>query len=254
MSRFMEGLVSIITPAYNASVFLGETIESVISQSSDNWEMLIVDDCSRDKTQEIIKSYAENDQRIKCLSNNKNCGPAMSRNIALESARGQFIAFLDSDDIWLSNKLEKQLKFMKINKVAFSFTEFRRVTENGACAGHLIRVPEVIDYHGALKNTAIPTSTVVLDRTITGDFKMVITHLDDFVLWLEILKRGFLAYGMNEDLMRYRVVGRSVSRNKVRSSYRVWRTYRDIEHLEVLPASWFFVNYAWNAFKKYRRF
>lgn len=254
ISKYQEGLVSVITPAYNAYPFLDEAIESVKSQSYNNWEMLVIDDCSEDATRNIVLKHAERDDRIKYLYNNSNNGTAVARNKGLEKAIGQYIAFLDSDDTWLPDKLKIQLEYMNKNNIEFSYTEYRRISENGDRLGKIIHVPDMIGYHDLIKNTAIPTSTVMLDRSMIGDIKMTETHHDDFVLWLEIIKRGFTAHGLRADLMRYRDVEDSLSSNKIHSAYKVWRTYRDIEHITMIPAIWYFTNYAWNAVKKHMRF
>lgn len=254
MSEYVKGLVSVITPAYNAYPFLEETIESVKSQSYRNWEMLIIDDCSEDSTRKIVLKHSEHDDRIKYLYNEANNGTAVARNRGLEKAVGQYIAFLDSDDTWLPDKLKIQLDYMKKNNIEFSYTQYRRISENGDRLGKIIHVPHMLDYHDLIKNTAIPTSTVMLDRLMVGDIKMTETHHDDFVLWLEIIKRGFTAHGLRADLMRYRVVEDSLSSNKIHSAYKVWRTYRDIEHINMIPAIWYFTNYVWNAAKKHMRF
>lgn len=247
-------IVSIITPAYNAAGFIHETISSVIMQSCTGWEMLIADDCSHDATREVIRDWARKDTRIKPIFMPKNGGPAMARNAALAAAHGRYIAFLDADDLWLPDKLSHQLAFMQEKQAAFSFTQFRRINADGARLGHLIAIPERIDYAGLLKNTAIATSTVVVDRERTGPFEMIKTYYDDYALWLMLLKRGIVAHGLQKDLMRYRVVRKSVSRHKMNSARWVWRTYRDIERLSLPAAAWCFLNYTCRAYKKYARF
>jgi teichuronic acid biosynthesis glycosyltransferase TuaG len=247
-------LVSIITPAYNAERFLPATIASVQSQTVADWEMLIADDCSRDGTRELVGQHAAADARIRLVGLERNSGPALARQAALDAAQGRFIAFIDSDDQWLAPKLERQLDFMRTTAAAFSFTAFRRIAGDGGEPGRLITVPERLSYAELLGNTAIATSTAMIDRQQTGPFRMVKTYYDDFALWLEITRRGFAAFGLNEDLMRYRVLGGSVSRNKARSALMVWRTYRDVEHLGVMQSSWSFVRYAANAVRKYRGF
>src|SRR6185436_17264416 len=137
---------------------------------------------------------------------------------------------------------------------AFSFTAFRRISGDGRRTGRLIRVPPLLTYQGLLGNTAVATCTAIIDRALTGPFSMVKTYYDDFALWLEITRRGFPAFGLDEDLMRYRVVGGSVSRNKGRSARMVWRVYRDAEGFGIARASWYFVRYALNAVRKYRAF
>jgi teichuronic acid biosynthesis glycosyltransferase TuaG len=248
-----QDLVSIITPAYKAELYIAETIRSVQAQTHRNWEMLIVEDGSPDKTWSVIAEFSMIDPRIK-LVRQKNAGPAMARQKALDLASGRFIAFLDSDDLWLPEKLERQLDFMAAKNSPFSFTAFRRMTANGQTIGRKIEIPCRMGYLRLLGNTAIATSTVVIDRNRVGAFAMTKTYYDDFVLWLEILKRGHVADGLNEDLMRYRVLGESVSRNKWNSMKMVWRTYRDIEGLNSILASVAFLGYAWHAWWKYRKF
>lgn len=246
--------VSIVTPAYNAAAYLPAAIESVLAQSYPRWEMLVVDDCSRDGTRAVVEGYAARDPRVKLIVQPENGGPARARQAALEHAAGRYIAFLDSDDRWLPPKLERQLDFMARADAAFSFTAFRRVSAGDERIGRLIEVPPRLTYGELLGYTAIATSTAMVDRARTGPFSMTITYYDDFALWLEITRRGFPAFGLNEDLMRYRVVGGSVSRNKLRSAAMVWRAYRDVERLGVARSSWAFVRYVANAARKYRTF
>lgn len=248
-----DRLVSIITPAYKAEKIIAETIRSVQCQSYPDWEMLIVDDGSTDDTALVVAEFAEKDSRIR-LIRQKNAGPAMARQAALDNIQGRYIAFLDSDDLWLPQKLEKQLAFMTRNHAAITYTAFRRIQADGSGLGHLIRIPPQLSYRKLLGNTALATSTVVIDRSITGKFKMTKTYYDDFVLWLEILKRGHIAMGLNEDLMRYRVMGQSVSRNKIKSARMVWQTYRQIEKLSLYVSAVHFARYVLNAWRKYRKF
>ncbi|HWX30707.1 MAG TPA: glycosyltransferase family 2 protein [Steroidobacteraceae bacterium] len=254
MMNFESELVSIVTPAYKAARFVGATIESVIAQDYLQWEMLVVDDRSPDDTAEIVARYAAADPRVKLIRQAENGGAAAARNAALEAARGRYVAFLDSDDVWMPGKLSLQLSFMREVGAGLSFTSFRRITQDGRRTGRLVSVPSSLDYASLLKNTAIVTSTVVIDRSAAGNIRMTKTYYDDFVLWLGLLKRGVIARGLRLDLLRYRVVEQSISRNKVNSARQVWRTYRDIEGLGVLPAGWCFANYAGRAWLKYRRF
>lgn len=246
--------VSIVTPAYNAERFLDATVTSVARQTMADWELLIVDDCSRDGTRRLVERHTSADPRIRLIALTRNSGPAMARQAAVEAARGRFVAFLDSDDVWLPQKLERQLDFMRRMDAAFSFTAFRRISADGTRVGRVIHVPSRLTYPDLLGNTAIATSTVIIDRARTGPFQMVKTYYDDFALWLEITRRGFPAYGLDQDLMRYRVLGGSVSRNKGRSAKMVWRTYREVEHLGLVRSSWSFARYAMNALRKYSAF
>jgi len=246
--------VSIITPAYNAERFIAHTIESVRAQTSKDWELLVVDDCSTDRTAGLVQQYQVLDTRIRLLRHEENGGPARARDTAIVAAQGRFVAFLDSDDLWLPEKLERQIEYMRASGAAFTFTAYRRISADGSTTGRLIRVPSRLSYADLLTRTAIATSTVVLDRQLTGPFRMKITYYDDFALWLDILKRGVVAHGLNDDLMRYRVVGKSVSRNKLRSAKWVWRTYRQVEKLSAPYSAWCFLQYAIHAAAKYRRF
>jgi len=216
--------------------------------------MIVVDDCSTDATADILRSFAAGDSRIRYVRHSQNGGPARARDTALKLAKGRFIAFVDSDDLWLPNKLEGQLAFMREKDAAISFTQFRRINRDATQCGGSIRIPPSLTYRQLLKNTAITTSTVILDRAKTGEFSIINTYYDDYALWLELLRRGFVAHGLQEDLTRYRVVGRSVSRNKLRSAFWVWRIYRDIEKLNLPYAMWCFANYTWHATLKYRTF
>jgi teichuronic acid biosynthesis glycosyltransferase TuaG len=244
-------LVSIIVPTYNSSNFIKDAIESVKSQTYINWEMIIVDDCSKDNTVEIIKGEMKKDKRIKLICLEKNSGAAFARNTAIQNARGKYIAFLDSDDLWYPEKLEKQVAFMQENDIAFSFTSYRIINEDGTETDKIINVPEEIDYKGLLKNTIIGCLTVMLDVSKLGLVQMPnIRTRQDTALWLSILKKGYKAYGIQEPLSKYRKVNGSISSNKLKMAKQNWRMYRDLEKLNVIYASWCFVNYAWNALKK----
>jgi teichuronic acid biosynthesis glycosyltransferase TuaG len=249
-----DELVSIIVPAYRAAAVVAATIESVIAQTHPHWEMLIADDCSPDNTREVVARWAERDSRVRLLALEKNGGPAAARNAGLAQARGRWIAFLDSDDLWLPTKLERSLAHARAHAAALVFTGYRRINHDGTATGGYINVPAKLGYSQLLGNTAIATSTVLLDRELCGDVRMQPVYYDDFACWLGILKRGFVAYGLDEDLMRYRVMAQSVSRNKGRSAREVWKTYRQVEHLALVPSAWHFSRYACNALRKYWRF
>lgn len=249
-----DTLVSIIVPAFKAQATIGATIDSVIAQTYSEWEMLIADDCSPDDTRAVIKEWAARDSRIRLIKLPTNSGPATARNAALSAAQGRWIAFLDSDDLWLPEKLARSLAFAQRQGAALIYTGFRRIDINGHRTGQYIPVPQQLTYRQLLGNTIIATSTVLIDRRQAGAVRMELVYYDDFVCWLSILKRGLTAHGLNEDLMRYRVMPKSVSRNKRRSAAEVWKIYRAIEQLGRLAASWHFLNYAGRALLKYRRF
>lgn len=254
MTTHHYDLVSIITPAFRAASVIDETIKSVIAQTHTNWEMLIAEDCSPDNTRDVIRQWAQTDPRIRLIALERNGGPAMARNAAIERATGRWIAFLDSDDLWLPKKLERTLEHANAHEAALTFTGFSRITADGSVIGGYVGTPRRMSYRQLLGNTAIATSTVLLDRNMVGDVRMKNTYYDDFDCWLQILKRGHLAYGLDEDLMRYRVMGQSVSRNKRHSAAHVWRAYRDLEGLSLPVSLWYFIQYAIRGLLKYRNF
>lgn len=247
----MNELVSIITPSYNSETFIGKTIESVLSQTYQEWEMIIVDDHSCDNSVEYIKSLIKEDERIKLLTLKQNVGAAEARNRALEIANGKYIAFLDSDDIWLPNKLEQQLNFMQKNDYAFTFTAYIPFSEDGTQEYSSIHAPKEIDYNEYCKNTIIGCLTVMIDKTKVGDFRMKnIRSSHDMALWLEIMKRGYKAYGLDEVLGKYRLVSNSNTAKKYKAIQDVWKVYREIENLSLIKSSWYFIHYLYNATKK----
>jgi len=246
-----QPLVSIITPSYNSEKYIRETVKSVQEQTYTNWEMIIVDDCSSDNSRAVLEELARDEERVKIHFLQENSGAAVARNTAIKLAKGQYIAFLDSDDKWKPNKLQTQLDFMRNNNYAFSFTSYDLMNENGELLDKSVHVPTEIDYHGLLKNTIIGCLTVMIDKEKVGDFQMPnIRARQDFALWLLILKRGFKAYGLQQSLAIYRIVPGSVSSNKVNMIKKNWYVYRKIENLNVLSASWYIFNYAFNALKK----
>jgi teichuronic acid biosynthesis glycosyltransferase TuaG len=247
----MSSLVSIITPSYKSTRFIKETIDSVLAQTYENWEMIIVDDCSPDESAAYIKQIIQGDDRIKLIELETNVGAAGARNRALEVAKGKYIAFLDSDDIWLPHKLERQLKFMQESEYAFTFSSYIPMSEDGSKEYPVIRVPSEIDYSGYCKNTIIGCLTVIIDRGKTGDFQMpLIKSSHDMALWLLIMKRGFKAYGINEVLAKYRLVIGSNTAKKYKAAVDVWRVYRELEGLSFFKSSWYFLHYVYNAIKK----
>lgn len=242
-------MISIIVPAYNSSKHISKTIESVLTQTFSDWEMLIVDDCSTDNTVEIVSAFA--DERIKLIRNDINTGAAGARNKAIRIAKGPYIAFLDSDDMWLPEKLEKQLAFMKNNDLAFSFTAYECVSESADKLLYSVKAKESFSYKKFLKNTAIGTLTVMINRDKTGDFEMPeIRSSHDMALWLEIMKRGWNAYGLDICLAQYRNVDGSNSSGKLKAASDVWKVYRKIEKLNLLVSLYSFIGYAFHAFCK----
>jgi len=247
-------LVSIITPSWNVERLIGETIESVQAQTFGDWELLIADDCSTDQTPAIVGRYAAADPRVKLIRQPKNGGPALARQAAIDHAQGRYLAFLDSDDLWLPAKLERQLAFTREMSAPLSYSAFRRIDETGSVTGRLITVPGSLTYEQLLKNTSIATLTALVDRERAGKVAMKNEPYDDFCLWLSILKPGLTAYGLNEDLARYRVRGHSVSSRPLRSASWVWHIYRQVEKLSLIKSAWCFAHWSTRACLKRMQF
>lgn len=247
----IKPLVSVITPTYNSSNFIVDTVISVLKQTYQNFELIIVDDCSTDNTWEIIQELQLKDTRIRTFKMNRNSGAALTRNFAIERANGNFIAFLDSDDLWMKNKLELQVQFMLQNEYAFTYTDYLIIDEEGRDIKRTVSCPEIMDYNKLLKNTIIGCLTVMIDVNKLGKPIMPNIQPEDTALWLKILQNGHKAYCINETLAKYRIVSNSVSSNKIEVSKKMWRVYRHSENIGFFKSLWYFSNYAWNAVKKH---
>jgi teichuronic acid biosynthesis glycosyltransferase TuaG len=236
-------------PTYNCERFIAQAIRSVISQTYTNLELLIVDDCSTDKTADVVASFE--DKRIHYQRNVHNLGAAMTRNEALKTAKGRYIAFLDSDDIWVPDKLEKQIAFMEQHGYAFTFADYQIMQEDGSLTGKRLHMPSRLTYNQYLRNTAIGCLTVVIDRQQTGEFMMPnIKSSHDMALWLLIMKRGFDAYAIPECMASYRLVATSNTAKKWKAAQDVWKVYRDIEKLGVVYSAFCFCGYVVHAILK----
>ena len=246
-----NNLVSIITPSFNSSKFIRECVDSVISQTFQDWELLIVDDFSKDNSKDIISELSSQDERIRPFFLEDNIGAAAARNVALKQAKGKYIAFLDSDDIWNEDKLENQISFMNEKDIAFSFTSYQPISEDRQIKYSVITAPQKMSYHSYLRNTIIGCLTVIIDKEKTGDFQMPnIRSSHDMALWLLIMKRGFSAYGLDENLAYYRIVSTSNTSKKWKSAKEVWDVYRKVENLNIIYSTYCFIGYAFNAIKK----
>lgn len=229
----MEDLVSIITPTYNCGKFINETIKSVLNQTYKNWEMIIVDDCSTDNTEKIVLKF--DDERIKYHKLKINSGAAVARTTAMQLAKGSYMAFLDSDDIWTEDKLEKQLNFMKKNNYAFTCTSYEQIDENGNSLSKIINPVKKCSYNRLLLDCPVGNSTVMYDVTKMGKFEVPnIRKRNDDALWLQMLKKEKYIYGFNSVLMKYRIRKNSISSNKLKVIKYHWILYREIEHLSIL--------------------
>lgn len=248
-----KDLVSIIVPVFNAEKFVEGTIKSVLNQTYDNWELILVNDCSTDNSENIIKTYAKNDKRIKLLNNNINSKAAISRNNGIKKASGRYICFIDADDLWDKQKLEKQIKFMETKKCAFSFTGYEFADEKGIPNGKKVFVPNKIKYKQALRNTTIWTSTVMFDITLISKDDIYMPNVErgqDTATWWKVLKKIDFAYGLNEILSFYRRSNGTLSSNKFVALKRTWNLYRKVEKLGFFYSVYNFMFYCINAIKR----
>ena len=245
-----DDLISIIIPVYNAEKFLDETINTVLNQTYKNFELILVNDGSKDKSVDVIKKY--NDKRIKLIDNKNNKGAALSRNDGIRKAKGRYICFLDADDLWNKEKLEKQINFMKEKECAFSFTGYEFANENGIPNGKKVYIPKKLNYKSALKNTTISTITVMIDTKKMDKDLIYMNNVksEDTATWWNILKNGYEAFGLNEILSFYRRSDGTLSSNKIEAIRRIWNLYRNVFKLGFFYSLYNFVFYAINAVKR----
>lgn len=235
----VDGLVSVITPTYNCGKFIAETIESVQKQSYSKWEMIIVDDCSTDNTKDVVEQYQQQDSRIKYYCLAENSGAAIARTKAMELACGQYIAFLDSDDLWMPEKLKKQIRFMIDNDYAFTNTAYQHMSEDGTLLDKILKVIPKTDYNRLLLDCPVGNSTVMYDVNKMGKFIIPnIRKRNDDALWLAMLKKEKYIYGLPEVLMKYRLRKNSISSNRWSLIKYNWQLYREVEHLSIFTSVW----------------
>ena len=234
----IQGLVSVITPTYNCGRFIAETIEAVQAQTYTHWEMIIVDDCSTDDTKAVVDGYMAKDSRIKYHCLETNSGAAVARTTAMELAQGEYMAFCDSDDLWLPEKLQKQLDFMQEKGYAFTCTAYEQIDEAGKSLDRVIKTVEKTDYNRLLLDCPVGNSTVMYNVGVMGKFQVPnIRKRNDDALWLQMLKKEKYIWGMPDVLMRYRIRSNSISSNKLKVIKYHWILYRDIEHLSVVRSA-----------------
>ncbi len=236
-----EPLVSIITPMYNAEKYIKDTIECVLAQYYRHWEMLIVDDCSNDQGLTIANQYAAKDSRIKIIALKQNGGVANARNEALKNATGKYIAFLDSDDIWYPQKLSVQVRFMEDHQYAISYTRNGYINKLGDKEEKVTHIPLQVNYKRLLKGNPLHCLTVMINHQIIHTIEMPNIKHEDYATWLSILKSGFTAYGIDEELALYRKTATSVSANKFKAITWTWHIYRNQEHLNYLQTIKYFI-------------
>ncbi len=245
-------LVSIIIPCYNASKTIAQTIESVLAQTYDNWEMIIVDDCSTDTTAEVIARYQERDKRIKYIKTEQPSGsPATPRNTALDNARGEYLAMLDSDDSWIPEKLQEQLEFARKHNYDFVYSNYEKMNCEGKRNNRIIRLRAVSSYWSTLESNSIPCLTVLIKRELLGFRRFRHIPKEDYALWLEILKEGNKAYNTGKTHAVYREQTISRSGNKFAMVAEQWYILRKIEGVKLLPALYFMSTYMLQGVLKY---
>lgn len=248
-NRFLNHLVSIVMPAFNSAEYIGESINSVLAQTYQNWELWVIDDCSSDDTANIVKGFT--DKRINYLKQLTNSGVAATRNLGIKMSKGRFLAFLDSDDLWLPDKLEKQIAFMNRKKCGFSYTEYRQFVNKSDVAGKLIRTRDSVDYKTLLMGNDIGCLTVIIDRWQYPEIIMPPYRHEDYLTWLEVLSSGGEAYSLHEDLARYRKSDKSLSSNKWESMRWTWNVYRKYRRLSILKSVYCMAHYMINGLRKH---
>lgn len=248
-----EPMVSVIMPMYNSARFIKEAIGSVVAQTYQNWELLIVDDGSTDGSIEIVERYAGNDSRIRLLINNDHTGlPSAPRNYGIRNAKGQFIAFLDSDDLWLPYKLERQLSFFNSDNVAIVFSNYEKIDEEGNRENRVVVSPMRVTYHDMLYSNYIGNLTGIYNRKVTGTQYLPDIHHEDYALWLHILRKGFKAVNTGTIEGLYRIRNKSISSSKWHLLPWQWNIYRRQEHIPVFHAIYYYICYAYNGWRKSR--
>ena len=250
--NLMDNLVSIITPCYNAGSNLSHTIESVISQTYQNWEMIIVDDCSSDDSWEIIKKYASIDSRIRPYRLEKPSGsPARPRNVGLENSCGDYVAFLDADDVWLCDKLSSQMEFVASTGSEFVYSDYEKINFDGKRRNRIIKMPDKTTFWDILESCSIPCLTVMIKRDVIGDLRFKNVSKEDYLFWINILKKGTVAYNSGMVLALYREQPKSRSSNKLMMIKDQWNVLRNIEMVKPIVATYFMATYLFKGVFKY---
>lgn len=251
--QYIEGRVSVIIPVYNAEKVIGKTLASVFNQTYKNMEIVLVDDCSKDKSSQVIEAFMKDHPEIVFFCQQKNQGAGAARNKALELAKGQYVAFLDADDMWHPEKIQKQIELLREKKGAFSYTAIQMVAQNDQVIKTKRKVNDHIDYKFLLHNTMIATSTVLIDRTVFGDFRMSLRRGgQDYATWLMLLRDGTIAYGIDEALVDYRIGNKdSLAGTKYKSIRQVWEIQTQDEKIGKLRAAFNVCCFIYNAAKKY---
>ena len=242
--------VSVLMPVFDAAATLAASVQSIQAQTDPDWELLLIDDCSRDGSPDLARRLAQGDPRIRLLQMPRNSGAAAARNHGLAAARGRFIAFLDADDLWRPDKLAHQLAFHRRTGAALSFTGYARVCGAGGALIRTVPARDGLPYHRLLRHNPIGCLTAIYDTSICGKVEMPeFRRQHDYALWLRLVRRHGPARGLNEDLAIYRVRRQSLSSDKRAAAADIWRVLRRQERLPLPRAAWFFSHYAWHGLR-----
>ncbi len=251
-------LVSVITPLFNASKFIPRLIISVQQQTYSNYEHIIVNDCSTDNSFDILKTMVHQKNKIKIINLKINKGVIYARNLAIASAKGRFLAFLDADDFWLPNKLSTQVEFMLRVKASISFTDYRSISEDGIYIGRRFSGFDRINYTKHHITRFIGCSTVMIDRQRIPNFKFPIIPFiyisEDFLAWSQVIKKIGPAFRCPHDLTRYSWTLNSRGRNRLNSVLSIWKIQRNIEKIQIMISLFYLVMFLFFSIHKYIRY
>lgn len=243
--------VSVVMPLYNSERYVAEAIESVIAQTFTNWELIVVDDGSTDKSCEIVLEYVSKDARIKLLHNpSPNRMPSSPRNIGIQAAEGKYIAFLDSDDIWLKEKLSQQLDLFKDKRTAVVYSDYEKIDEHSHRSARIVKAPKYTDYQKLLYSNVIGNLTGMFDVSKVGKKYYLDIHHEDYAFWLSILKKGYIARSTKTITALYREHSNSMSSNKFRNMSWQWHILRNVENINLFRSSMYFISYLIKGFMK----
>lgn len=249
----MNALVSIITPSFNSAKFIAETIQSVQNQTYQNWEMIIVDDGSSDETESVLLSIIQNDNRIQFYKLNQNLGPAVARNTGIEKASGDYMTFIDADDIWFPTFIENNIKTIQESGIPFVFSSYKRANEHLEFVYSDFIVPHKVSYSDILKSNSISCLTAFVDiKKLGKKYMPLIRKRQDMGLWLNYLKVIPFAYGIQETQAIYRIRENSLSRKKSDLIKYQWQFYRQVENLNVFQSAYYMLHWMYRGFMKYR--
>ena len=249
----MNALVSIITPSYNSAKFIAETIQSVQNQTHQNWEMIIVDDGSSDETESVVLNIIQKDNRIQFHKLSQNSGPAVARNTGIEKASGDYMTFIDADDIWFPTFIENNIKTIQETGIPFVFSSYKRANEQLEFVYSDFIVPQKVSYTDILKSNSISCLTAFLDiKKLVKKYMPLIRKRQDMGLWLNYLKVIPFAHGIQETQAIYRIRENSLSRKKSDLIKYQWQFYREVEKLNVFESSYYMLHWMYRGFMKYR--